>query len=166
MTTAVLIPLFNSIIGIVFSVILALIGMALTKYVKDDNARKVLATAFSNAAGVALAYGQANGDQFLQDHSVKSAALGAAMNYVADQAAQAKAHFNLTDADIATKITAHVAKSLSLATPIPPVAAPVVVVEAPSEPPAPIAPVAPKPTVAPPLAPATPVVPPVAPIKS
>jgi hypothetical protein len=166
MSTAVLIPLFNSIASIIVAVIVALVGMAINKYVKDTNARNTLTTALSNASGVALSYGQANGDQFLQDHSVKSAALNAAMNYIADQAAGAKAHFGLTDADIATKITAHVAKSLSLATPIPPVAAPVVVVEAPSEPPAPIAPVAPKPTVAPPLAPATPVVPPVAPIKS
>jgi outer membrane biosynthesis protein TonB len=105
-----------------------------------------------------LSYGQANGDQFLQDHSVKSAALGAAMNYVADQASAAKAHFGLTDADIATKITAHVAKDLALATPIPPAAAPVVVVD-PAAPP--VAPEPPKPS----LAPATPAAPtPVAPI--
>jgi len=164
MSTAVLIPLFNSVIGIIMSVILSIIGLWLLKYVKDDNARKVLATAFSNAAGVALDYGQKNGDQFLQDHSVKSAALGAAMNYVADQASQAKAHFNLTDADIATKITAHVAKELSLATPIPPAAAPVVVVDPASEQPAPIVP---KPPVAPSVPPTTSAVPtPAAPIKS
>lgn len=164
MTSAVLIPLFNSVASIIVAVVVALVGMAINKYVKDTNARNTLTTALSNASGVALSYGQANGDQFLQSHSVKSAALGAAMNYVADQAAQAKAHFNLTDADIATKITAHVAKSLSLATPIPPAAAPVVVVEPPVEP---EAPVAPKPAVAPAPVPATPIVPtPVAPIKS
>jgi hypothetical protein len=86
------------------------------------------------------------------------------MQYIADQAVKAKDHFGLTDADIATKLTAHVAKALSLATPIPPSAAPVVVVnpEVPAEPIAPSAPPPEPPKPAVPVAPASvPAVPPV-----
>jgi hypothetical protein len=156
MTAAVLIPLFNSILTVAGTVIAGVLLLVIKKYVTDKNAQDVLATAISNASGVALSVGQANGDQFLQNHAVKNAALGQAINYVADQAAQAKAHFGLTDADIATKITAHVAKDLSLATPIPPSPPAPVVEPVPDPAPAPVTPT--------PVAPVlTPVVPSLAP---
>lgn len=147
-TMAVLVPLFDSLLGIVVTVAIAIASALISKYVKDKDARDTLTNALNNAAGVALHYGQTQGDQFLQSHSVKSAALVEGMQYVADQAVKAKDHFGLTDADIATKLTAHVAKALSLATPIPPAAAPVVVVnpEVPAEPAEPpVAPPAPPP---------------------
>jgi hypothetical protein len=160
---AVLIPLFDSVLGIVVTVAIAIASALISKYVKDKDARDTLTNALNNAAGVALHYGQTQGDQFLQSHSVKNAALNEGMNYIADQAVKAKDHFGLTDADIATKLTAHVAKALSLATPIPPSAAPVVVVNpevpaepvvppvAPPEPPKPVIPPSPVPPVVPPV---------------
>jgi len=159
-TMAVLVPLFDSLLGIVATVAIAIASALISKYVKDKGARDTLTNALNNASGVVLHYGQTQGDQFLQSHSVKSAALMEGMQYIADQAVKAKDHFGLTDADIATKLTAHVAKALSLATPIPPSAAPVVVVnpEVPAEPIAPPAapPEPPKPVPVP-----APIVPPV-----
>jgi hypothetical protein len=119
MSTAVLIPLFNSLLGIAVTVLLGLAAAAAQKYVKNADARAAIAGALSNASGIALAYGQARGDQFLQNASIKNAALAAAASYVADQAPAAMAHFGQTNADIATKVEGAVAKALSLATPIP-----------------------------------------------
>jgi hypothetical protein len=133
MNTAVLIPLFNSLLGIMVTVILGLAAAAAQKYIKNADARAAIQGALTNASGIALAYGQARGDQFLQNGTIKNAALAAAAAYVADQAPAAMAHFGQSPADIATKVEGAVAKALSLATPIPetvpPTAAPVVVAE-------------------------------------
>jgi N-acetylglucosamine kinase-like BadF-type ATPase len=119
MSADVLAPVFNSLITIVISVILGLIGLAVNKYVKNADARAAIQGALKNAGGVVLAYGQARGDQFLQNTAIKNAALAAGAAYVAQQVPEALAHFGQTDADIATKVQAVAATALSLATPIP-----------------------------------------------
>jgi hypothetical protein len=106
------IALFDNLIALVQPVIIAVIGVILTKYVKDADARAVIKNVVDNAANKALEYGQAQGDQFLSQVHIKSAI----------------DHFKLSDADMTSKIAGALAEKLSVATPIP-AAAPVVVAD-------------------------------------
>jgi hypothetical protein len=122
------IALFDNLIALVQPVIIAVIGVILTKYVKDADARAVIKNVVDNAANKALEYGQAQGDQFLSQVHIKSAGLAAGLQYATDQAQPAIDHFKLSDADMTSKIAGALAEKLSVATPIP-AAAPVVVAD-------------------------------------
>jgi len=114
-------PLFNDLVTIIAAVALPLIVALVNKYVSNAAARAAIINAVTNASGIAAAYGQTKGDQYLQNANVKSVALQMGIAYVADQVPQALKYFGQTDADIAAKIESALALHFGLATPIPPV---------------------------------------------
>jgi hypothetical protein len=101
--------------GAVITVCVPIVTLKLTNWLgvkMDSEHRDALNAAIETALGKALQFGQAAGDSALANVTIKNAALSAAVTYVDGNAGEAVAFFGLTDAGIAEKLAARLAKLL------------------------------------------------------
>ncbi len=111
-------PLVDGSVTLLSAVLTACIPVMLLKLNQAfnlhlDSAHKAtLETALDNAVGKGLSFGQAAGDAYLSNVTIKNAALSSMVSYVTAMAPDAVAHFGLSDADLAEKAAAKLGKAL------------------------------------------------------
>lgn len=111
------ITLASAVVTVCIPVVVAFVAKKVG-FDKDVALRDSLTTALQRGVGVALSAAQVAGDHRMQDVNIRNAALATVVQYAAQNAPDAVAHFGLSNADIAQKAAAELALKLHVMVPV------------------------------------------------